>query len=42
MISKVYDEHEAKKLGFFEDEEEEEEEMDYESWVERFGIIEED
>lgn len=37
-ISKVYDENEADKLGFNADEEDEEEPINYESWVEKYGI----
>lgn len=41
-ISKLYEENEAKKLGFFEDEDEQEDEpkMDYESWFEKYGARE--
>lgn len=42
-ISKLYDEHEAKRLGFFEDEEDEQEEKELtrEEWFERYGMREE-
>lgn len=42
-ISKVHDEHEARKLGFFEDEDEEDEEHELtrEEWLEKYGAREE-
>lgn len=41
-ISKVYDENEAEKLGFFEDEDEQEERKPTrEEWFERYGMREE-
>lgn len=42
-ISKIYDESEAEKLGFFagDDEEDEERELTREEWLEKYGAREE-